>query len=236
MKIFFITALAMSCLTVKAQHPQTLYKVNPGESVMYALPFEARYTYPAFKTAIVQFRNGNVGGGPMNYSCLLEEMEFVTDKMDTLALDDIPAVRYVAFEQDTFYRVQKFFVKQLATNGPIHLAERKSLTLANRERYGGHGELQGGSSIVAVDQLSSDVNTLRKMVAKELLTFAETKLYYFGDKFGNFKIANKKNLMDAFGKQYAGLENFLAQNKVNYTKEEDMKLVLEFLSIQEQRK
>ena len=203
---------------------------------MYTLPFEVRYMYPAFKVGTVQFRNGNLGGAVMNYSCLLEEMEFVTDKMDTVALDDIPAVKHVAFELDTFYRVQKFFVRQLAINKNIRLAERRSLNLANRERYGGHGELQGGSSVVAIEQLSSGVNTLRKMVAKEMLTFSLTITYFFGDKFGNFKQANKKNLIDVFGKNYPGLDNFLAQNKVNYSKEEDMKLVLEFLSIDEQKR
>ena len=236
MKFVITAALIFCCFTAFAQTGPVLYQVKPGEPIMYTLPFDARYQYPTFKTGIVQFRNGNMGGGTMNYSCLMEEMDFVTEKMDTLALSEIPEIKYVAFETDTFYRVQKFFVRQVATNGNARLAERRSLSLSNRQKYGGHGELQGGSSVVAIEQLSSDVNTLRKMVAQELLTFSLTKLYYFGDRFGNFKAANKKNLMDSYGKTYPGLENFLAQNKINYSKLEDMKLVLEFLSIDEQKK
>ena len=74
------------------------------------------------------------------------------------------------------------------------------------------------------------------MTAKELMTFAITEVYYFGDKFGTFKVANKKNLMDLFGKKYPGLSDFLAQNKVNYQKEDDMKLVFEYLTISVQHK
>ena len=202
---------------------------------MYALPVDVRYVYPEFRTGVVQFRNGRIGGGAMNYSALLEEMEFITEK-DTMALDDIESVKYIQFEKDTFYRVQKFFVMQIAVNGEYRLCERRVVSLINRERYGGHGEIQGSSTVNTIDQLSSGVNTLRKMVAKELMTFTLDKTYYFGDRFGNFKVANRKNLLDMFGKKYPALENFLAQNKINYSKEDDMRLVLEFLAIDEQKK
>lgn len=220
---------------VKGQSSSKTYKVNPGETVSYALPVDVRYVYPGFRQAQVQFRNGRVGGGQMNYSSLLEEMEFI-NAADTLSLDDIESVKYISFEKDTFYRVQKFFVRQLALNGEYRLCERRAVNLTNRERYGGHGEVQQGSSVLAVEQLSNNVNPLRRMVAKELMTFSLDKTYYFGDRFGNLKLASKKNLVDMLGKQYPGLENFLLQNKINYTKEEDMRLVLEFLSIDEQRK
>lgn len=227
-----ILVISVCCV---AQPPAKNYKVNPGEKVMYALPLEVRYIYPDFRTGVVQFRNGRIGGGPMNYSSLLEEMEFITDK-DTMALDDIESVRYIHFEKDTFYRVSKFFVRQIATNGEYRLCERRMVSLVNRERYGGHGELQSATTINTVDQLSSGVNTLRQMVAKELMTFTLDRTYYFGDRYGNFKLANKKNLLDMFGKKYPALENFLAQNKINYMKEDDMRLVLEFLSIDDQKK
>ena len=212
------------------------YKVQPGETVMGALPVGMRYIYADFKPGIVQFRNGNQGGGQMNYSPVLQEMDFIANGKDTMALNDIESVKYIVLEKDTFYRVQKFFVQQVANNGEIRLCERRAVNLINRERYGGHGELQGGSSVQAVEQLSGDLNPMRQMVAKQVMTFSLDKTYYFGDRFGTLRLANRKNLMDAFGKQYPGLENFLAQNKINYLKLDDMKLVLEFLSIDEQKK
>ena len=55
-----------------------------------------------------------MGGGMMNYSPLLEEMDFINEKMDTMALNDIESMKYVVIEKDTFYRVQKFSVQQIA--------------------------------------------------------------------------------------------------------------------------
>ena len=52
--------------------------------------------------------------GMMNYSPLLEEMDFINEKIDTMAFNDIESMKHVVIEKDTFYRVQKFSVQQLA--------------------------------------------------------------------------------------------------------------------------
>lgn len=212
------------------------YKVQPGEAIMQSLPAGVGYLYPSFKQGQVQFKNGNMGSAMMNYSPLLEEMDFINEKMDTMALNDIESMKYIVIEKDTFYRVQKFFVQQIANNREIRLCERRTVALANREKLGGHGELQNGSSIGAIEQLSNSQNPLRQMVAQQVMTFSLDKTYYFGDKYGNFRLANRKNLLDIFGNQYPGLNDFLTVNKINYMKADDMKLVLEFLSIDEQKK
>lgn len=232
----FLATFALLCLSHSPMAQSQVYKVQQGQSLMGALPVGVSYIYPEFRQGQVQFRNGNVGGARMNYSPLLQEMDFITDKNDTMALADMGAIRYIAIGADTFYHLQKFMIQQIANNGEIRLAERRAVNLANREAYGGHGEVQSGTSIQAIEQLSSGVNTMRQMVAKQVLSFSLDKTYYFGDRFGNFRLANRKNLLDAFGKQYPGLDDFLAQQKVNYFKADDMKLVLEFLSIDEQKK
>jgi hypothetical protein len=145
-------------------------------------------------------------------------------------------MKYIVIEKDTFYRVQKFFVQQIANNRAIRLYERSTVSLSNREKVGRHGELQNGSSIQAIEQLSNSQNPLRQMVAQQVMTFSLDKTYFFGDKYGNFRLASRKNLLDVFGNQYPGLHDFLAVNKINYIKADDMKLVKEFLSVDEQKK
>lgn len=236
MKQYPFLCLFFLFLEYSSQAQSQTYKVQPGEVIMYALPVGVSYLYPAFKSGQVQFKNGNLGSAMMNYSPLLEEMDFINQKMDTMALDDIESIKFIVIEKDTFYRVQKFFIQQIANNREIRLCERRSVALANREKLGGHGELQNGSSIQAIEQLSNGQNPLRQMVAQQVFTFSLDKTYYFGDKYGNFRLANRKNLLDVFGNQYPGLGDFLVVNKINYLKADDMKLVLEFLSIDEQKK
>lgn len=236
MKHYFIFSLICMLLGGKAMAQSQTYKVQPGEVIMNALPVGVSYLYPAFRPGQVQFKNGNMGAAMMNYSPLLEEMDFINEKMDTVALNDIESMKYIVIEKDTFYRVQKFFVQEIANNREIRLCERRTVALANREKLGGHGELQNGSSIQAIEQLSNAQNPLRQMVAQQVFTFSLDKTYYFGDKYGNFRLASRKNLLDVFGNQYPGLGDFLALNKINYLKADDMKLVLEYLSIDEQKR
>jgi hypothetical protein len=91
-----------------------IYKVQPGRVIMQSLPAGVGYLYSSFKPAQVQFKNGNMGCGMMNYSPFLEEMDFINEKIDTMAFNDIESMKYVVIEKDTFYRVQKFSVQQIA--------------------------------------------------------------------------------------------------------------------------
>lgn len=236
MKHYLIYGLIFILLGANAKAQSQTYKVQPGEVIMNALPVGVSYLYPAFRPGQVQFKNGNLGAAMMNYSPMLEEMDFINEKMDTVALNDIESMKYIVIEKDTFYRVQKFFVQQIASNREIRLCERRTVALVNKEKLGGHGELQNGSSIQAIEQLSNAQNPLRQMVAQQVFTFSLDKTYYFGDKYGNFRLASRKNLLDVFGNQYPGLGDFLALNKINYLKVDDMKLVLEYLSIDEQKR
>ena len=60
-----------------------------------------------------------MGCGMMNYSPLLEEMDFINEKIDTMAFNDIESMKYVVIEKDTFYRVQKFLYNRSPTAHPI---------------------------------------------------------------------------------------------------------------------
>ena len=74
-----------------------------------------------------------------------------------------------------------------------------------------------------------DANALKSLVAKEILTFTENRIWYFGDKFNRFKQASKKNVMEMFGKMKPGLEKFLEDNHINYFDEPDIKKLAAFL-------
>jgi hypothetical protein len=41
-------------------------------------------------------------------------MDFINEKIDTMAFNDIESMKYVVIEKDTFYRVQKSSVQQIA--------------------------------------------------------------------------------------------------------------------------
>jgi len=203
------------------------FKVNPGEKVTSAIPAGVVYEYPEFQVGTVQFKNGKAGMARMNYNSLLGEIEFINDKLDTNSLDDAKAMHYVNIAMDTFY-YDKVYLKQISNKKEVKLALHRILMLSNRQKIGGFGEINGGS--VEVEQkMSSNANSLKTLVANEILTYTENRVWYFGDKYNRFKQASKKNIVDLFGKLKPGLEKFLDDNHLNYFNETDIKKLAAFL-------
>ena len=203
------------------------FKVNPGEKVSSAIPADVIYEYPEFQVGTVQFKNGKAGMAKMNYNSLLSDIEFINDKLDTNSLDDANAMRYLNIAKDTFY-YDKVYLKQISNKKEVKLAENRILMLSNRQKIGGFGEINGGS-VEVEQQMSSNSNPLKTLVAKEILTFTENRVWYFGDKYNRFKQASRKNIVDMFGKLKPGLEKFLDDNHLNYFDETDIKKLAAFL-------
>ncbi len=211
---------------INAQKKKT-FRVNPGEMVVNTIPAENMYEYREFTMGNVLFKNGRLGSAKLNYNSLLGEMEFLGDKHDTLALDDLGSMHYVSIANDTFY-YNKIFLKQLSNSNGIKLAVNRAIVLTNREKIGGFGEVNGGS-VEVKEQVSANASMLKSLVAQQILTFSENYTYYFGDKFSQFKPASRKNVMEMFGKLKPGLEKYLDTYKPNYFDKQDVDKLAAFL-------
>jgi hypothetical protein len=224
--VFVIMCIGFMQLPGYAQANRS-FKVNPGEKVTSAIPADVIYEYPEFQVGTVQFKNGKAGMARMNYNSLLGEIEFINDKLDTNSLDDAKAMHYLHIAKDTFY-YDKVYLKQISNKKEVKLALHRILMLSNRQKIGGFGEINGGS--VEVEQkMSSNANPLKTLVANEILTYTENRIWYFGDKYNRFKQASRKNIIDMFGKLKPGLDKFLDDNHLNYFDETDIKKLTAFL-------
>ena len=227
LKSFFILFSLIFSQSLFAQELKT-FKVNPGEKVYDVISPRERYAYPDFISGFVQFKNDRIGGGRMNYNALLPGMEFIDQNNDTLTLDNLETIRYVVMANDTFF-VEKAALQQIVTDGKLRLARSRVIMISNHQRIGAMG-LPTDASVDAFTALSSSGNPLKTMVAKEILTFKEHITFYFGNKFGQFKQANKKNLVSQFGNHKKEITAYLEDNKVNFYSEEDMRKLFGFLS------
>lgn len=63
---------------------------------------------------------------------------------------------------------------------------------------------------------------MKDLVAKEKLTFSEHVTYYFGDRFNRFSKASKKGLLKMYSKKEKVLENWLDDNKIDFSNENDL--------------
>lgn len=227
LKPFFILFCLVFSKSLFSQELKT-FKVNPGEKVYEVISPKDRYAYPDFISGIVQFKNDRIGGSRMNYNALLPGIEFIDQNNDTLTLDNLETIRYIVMANDTFF-VEKAVMQQILTDGKIRIARSRVIMISNHQRIGAMG-LPTDASVDAFTALSSSGNPLKTMVAKEILTFKEHVNFYFGNKFGQFKQASKKNLVSQFGNHKKEITAYLEENKVDYFSEEDMRKMFGFLS------
>lgn len=204
------------------------FKVNPGQKVYDVIGPKDRYAFPEFQSGIVYFKNDRIGGSRMNWNALIPAIEYISDKGDTLTLDNLETIRYILIAQDTFY-VEKVPLWQFAREGNVRLARSKVILVSNHQRIGSHGQVTD-ASVASVSHLSSSGQPMRDLVANDIMTFKEHITYYFGNQFGQFKLASKKNLYALFGNSKKEIENYLDTHPVNYLKEADMRELLTFLS------
>ena len=227
MKYLVTSILCLALAPVLSQDLKS-YQVSPGQRVYDVIVPSERYAYPEFQSGLVNFRNGNLGGGRLNYNAILAAMEFIGDKGDTLAIDNMETIRTVVIRTDTFF-VDKLYLKKIERKGKLLLAESRVIMISNHRRIGAMGTVSD-ASVDAYTTLSSSGNPLKEMVAQEYLTYKEHYTYYFGDAFGKFRQANRKNLSSMFGSHRKELEKYLEEKKPDFLREQDMRALLAFLA------
>lgn len=190
---------------------------------MEKIPGEELYSYPEFTRGTVYLRNEGFSVALMNYNSLFAEMQFIDTKGDTLSLGDEKNIKLIVINTDTFY-YNDGYLKLIAGQGEVKLANKKFITFLNREKSNGFG-LSSAGGIETFSSMESR-SYLKELVVAETLTLAMNSVFYIGDKFNYFKVVNKKSLMDVYASKEKELQDYLKENKVNFSNEEDLKKLI----------
>jgi len=206
---------------------QTTFKINPGEKVMTAIPREEMYSYPDFTPGNVYFKNDQYSPARLNFNALIGEIQFIDAKGDTLSLANEETIKKVVIKSDTFY-YDNGYLKVLSNAGDYKLAQKQMFVFVNRQKLGGFGETSS-AGIETYDRLSYKT-FFSDLVAQEILILAKQTILYIGDRFHHFKVVNQKSLKDAFPKKQKEYKIYVKENKVDFSNENDVKKLLDFLS------
>jgi hypothetical protein len=203
-----------------------IYKVNPGERVYDVIPKNDMYKYPGFRQGIVLLKDGTYGSAKLNYNSLFAEMQFIDPKGDTLSLADENNIISIAVKKDTFY-YDNGYLELVAGYNKIKLARRRIIDFSNREKIGAL-DIANAGEIETYTTVTSRTY-MKDLIAKEVLIFSERTIYYFGDRFNHFMVANKKNLLKMFSNQQRKVSDYLENNPVNFNDEKDLVRLGSFL-------
>ena len=211
---------------ITAQTKKT-FTVNAGQKVVEAIPANEIYAYPEFTLGTVRLKDASEAVVKLNYNSVFGEMQFIDPKNgDTLSLSEEKNIKFVAIEKDTFY-FDEGWLQFVAGNSVLKIAKKKILEMTNKEKLGAM-EVPGFGAIETYTKFTGSQH-MKDLVAKERLTFAEHTSYYLGDRFNHFSKANKKGLLKMYSKNEKELDKWLDENKIDFSKEEDLKKLFVYL-------
>lgn len=220
--------LLLAVLFCTASFAQNTFIVKAGTPINEAIPAADLYQYTQFRQGRILYKDGRTAGGKLNYHRLLDEMQFLGPKGDTLAVDNEPTIRLIAIGKDTFCYTNGF-VRVISGTPTVKLAEKRWLKPVDREKYGGYDQTYTAAAITNI-KLLDDGRQTHQLTIKENLVLARTVEYYLGDRWDHFIPANKKNVLELFSKQGAAIRHYLKEANTDFHKEEDLRALFAFLA------
>ena len=218
--------ILVCCCSAHAQDSAIILKA--GKSINESISIKELYEYPQFVYGKVFFKSDDSSSGRLNYCRLLDQMQFIDFKGDTLNIADPGTIKSIRINKDLFY-YDDGYVKLIKDNSTIKLAIKQTLRLADKEKTGAYGMTSSTSAIDSYGTYMSE-GRIYKLVPREDIVLKKKTQYYFGDKFNHFVLANKKNLSRLFSKQSSTLTAYLKENNVDFTDQEDLEKLLQYLS------
>ena len=191
-KLTCIVVIALSSIG-RSFAQNTVMTIKAGEDIS-ALNGHI-YKYPQFAHGKVYFNDGSIARSKMNFNLLLEAIQFIDEKGDTLALANETTIRYLTVGIDTFF-VHEGYLQLLSTYGDIKLATKQKIKFLDEKNIGAYGLSTSTHTIDNYNTLRA-YNTYTLKINKDLVYSKERK-YYFSGGDDNFVIVNKKNLLKVF--------------------------------------
>lgn len=201
--------------------------MKAGSKIMDVLtPADVLFN-PQFTDGKVFFRDGTVVAAKLNYNCLFDEIHFIDPKGDTLALANEKTISYISIDKDTFYYEQGY-LRLLAGNHVARLAEKQVWRVGGNKVNGAFNTTSTTSAITSYTSYNT-AGSRYSLAINEDVDLRKVRNYYFADNNNRFVQAGKKNLLMLFPKAQRQIERYLEENKVDFTKREDLEKVIQFL-------
>ena len=225
--VLFPVFIWMLCsFSILAQDSKPI-RVKAGEDIYQKLAKEI-YLYPQFTQGTIYFRNGNTNLAYFNYNRMNGEMQFITDKADTLSVANEATIKYINVAKDSFF-YSDGYLQLVIGNNAAKLARKQVIKIIDQQKIGAYDQPTSAGAITSYSSLNNDLRFYKLDIKQDVILGQQTT-YFFGDKYNNFFRANKRNLLKNFSRKEKELNNYLKENSVDFNKEEDLAKLIVLLN------
>jgi len=225
MRVLLLFVLGYCC---RSDAQDSTIVIRAGTSVKESVSITDLYQYPQFIHSKVFFKFGDSTMTRLNYNKLLDEMQFIDFKGDTLGIANTAMLRLIRINDDVFY-YDNGYVKLIKDTNGIKLAAKQTLRVASKNKIGAY-DMSNPTSAIDSYGTFVDQRGVYNLVPRADIILVKKTQYYFGDKYNRFVLATRKNLMEQFSKQSKTLNTYLKENNVDLNRKEDLEKLLQFLA------
>ncbi|MFT3703491.1 MAG: hypothetical protein QM802_14035 [Agriterribacter sp.] len=218
--------LLLAAVHAQAQSTKT-YPVHAGESPDMALPQEAKYFFPAFTEGTVFMKDGTSSIQRLNYSKLLDEMQFLTVTGDTLAIANPDLVKNIVIDSSVFY-FHKGYLRKIVQENKYTLAARELLMQIQQGKEIGYGASTSTGSITNYSRITSNEGKQYLLTMKRDVLFTTARAYFIGDQYNHFNRADKKGFADMFPRKKDEIAEYIKNEKLNLNNAGDLEKLFRF--------
>ncbi len=123
MKALLLLFVLMNHMGLFAQN-KTSVTVKAGSKISDVFTAADIFYYPEFTKGRVYFKDGSTSSAKLNYSLLVDQIQFIDPKGDTLSLANQTTIQVISIDQDSFY-YDKGYLRLVVGNKLVKLAEKK---------------------------------------------------------------------------------------------------------------
>ena len=186
------------------------------------------FQYPSFRQGVVTYRNGQVFERAMNYNKVLETIQFIDEKNDTLAIANEGAVKDITIGEDVFVFLPVCY-QVLAPAAEVKLYKHEKMRIADIRRKGLYGIPNTSAAIESLNQVYSWMSSYQLDV-NELLLLSKTTEYYIMGENEELIPAGKKNVLRRFPGKQKQVTEYVNAHSISFSKEEDLVKLVKFIS------
>lgn len=186
------------------------------------------FLYASFEPGIVEYKNGQRFKSNMNYNKALGTIQFIDEKGDTLSLNNEESISFINIGGDKFIYAP-MCLQIIEGNEKLALLKQESVKIADKHKTGSYGIPNASGTIESIDRIDTRINYNQIEINENLLIHKVTT-FYIEDEKGEIFVASRKNVLNNFPKKQEAIKSYIKANSVDFSKEEHLMNLMDFIS------
>ena len=220
-----ILSLFVIPLCSMGQTPQTITMDNNKISSDAIKP-ELQYVFPDFQSGRVVMKNKSQVKCQLNYSFLHDEVLFINEKGEKMALANPEDISEVYIANRLFIPKLKGYY-EVIERGAVNLVYKWTCNIAEKGKEGALGITTDAPSVVQMNRMSFDAREWKLDVDKEAVVSVEV-VPYLKIKTKYIIVKGAKDFYRAIPGKKDEIKMYINQNPVDFKKEADLRRLTEY--------